>query len=309
MSRHKFGNEAGHLTQWIKAGDIKFDPHVQRALNAHWAEYIGRNLDPNLMGVIHVSKRPNEDLFCVDGQHRLHGVTDYFGNNGTLVECKVYEGLSRAQEAALFVGLNNFRRPQRIDVFLKSVIAKEPTAVAINAIVREAGLRIDRGKADNAVSAVAALEDVYFAFADRRTAPPSKDDTKDTKETKDPKDRKPPQVRTFPVNAPLLSSTLTVIRDAWGGIADSMNGHIIVGVGRVLAARGRIIDLDDFAHKLAAFPGGPTALVGNAHGIKSMTNGKIGPAVAEVCIGVYNKGRRVGKVDSLRADVAAVAVA
>lgn len=301
MSRHKFGNEAGRLTQWIPAGEIDVDPAVQRALNARWAEHIGRELDPDLIGVMHVSQRESGRKVVIDGQHRLHGVKNYFGNNGTLVECKVYHGLTRAQEAALFVGLNNFRRPQRIDVFQKNVQAKDPTTVAINAIVQHVGFRVDRAKAPKTISAVAALEDVYFAFADRHhdparkpTPPPSTPAT--------PEERKP---RVFTPNPVLLTDTLTVIREAWGGVADSLNGHLIVGVGRVIAARQRAMDLADFAHRLSSYAGGPSALLGTARGRKGLVGGTIGAAVADTCVDLYNKGRRVGKLDPLRDQSAA----
>jgi hypothetical protein len=113
MSRTKFGSESAHLTKWLPVGEIEVDPTIQRPLNAAWAERIGRELDPDLMGVIHVSQRANGRYVVIDGQHRIYGVKNVFGNNGTLVECKVYEGLTKSQEAEFFVGLNNFRRPTR----------------------------------------------------------------------------------------------------------------------------------------------------------------------------------------------------
>ncbi len=280
MSRNKFGNESARLTQWLPAGQIDVDPTIQRPLNVSWAEKIGRELDPDLIGVIHVSQRPSGRFVVIDGQHRLHGVKHVFGNNGTLVECKVYTGLSRAQEAAQFVGLNDFRRPTRIDVFLKSVVAKEADAVAIDAIVRELGCRVDRGKADKSITAIGALEEVYFGFADRRS-----------------------DVDGRPVataNPALLKATLAVIGNAWGGTADSLHGYIISGIGRLLAARQRAMDVSDLVHKLSTYPGGPTALCGAASGRRAVSGGKVGGAMAEVCLDLYNKGRRVGKLEPLR---------
>jgi len=282
MSRTKFGAESAHLTKWLPVGEIEVDQTIQRPLNVAWAERIGRELDPDLMGVIHVSKRSNDRYVVIDGQHRLYGVKNVFGNNGTLVECKVYEGLSRSEEAALFVGLNDFRRPTRIDVFLKNVVANDPDAVAINKIVREIGFRVDRVKADGTITAVGALEEVYYGFADLR-------DPKLTDEEK----------RKLGIPA-LLRATLTLIKTAWGGTADSVHGHLISGIGRLLATRQRVLDIEDFTLKLSKYPGGPTALIGAAAGRRSLTGGRVGLNVAEVCVDLYNKGRRVGKIEPLR---------
>lgn len=278
MSRTKFGSDAARLTQWLPAGQIDVDQTVQRPLNLRWAEKIGRELDPDLIGVIHVSHRSNGRYVVIDGQHRLHAVKHIFGNNGTLVECKVYSGLTKAQEAAIFVGINDFKRPTRIEGFLKNVVAKDADALAINAIVQEMSCRIDRAKGDKTITAIGALEDVYYGFADRTTA-----------------DAANPSA-----NSALLKATLAVIGNAWGGTADSLHGHIISGVGRLLAARQRAMDVSDLIHKLSTYPGGPTALCGAASGRRALTGGKVGAALAEVCLDLYNKGRRVGKLEPLR---------
>lgn len=283
MSRTKFGHESAHLTKWIPAGQIEVDPQVQRPLNTAWAEKIGRELDPDLIGVLHVSERQSGRLVCIDGQHRLHGVKNIFGNNGTLVECKIYQGLTRDEEAALFVGLNNFRRPTRIDVFLKNVVAKDPHACAINHIVVAHGFRVDRQKADGAITAVGALEETYFGFADVREPGGKGAESKE---------------RIAKPN--LLRDTLGVVRDAWGGTADSLHGHIISGIGRLLAARQRAMDVPEFVRKISLYPGGPTALIGAASGRRAVSGGRTGHNVAEVCVDVYNRGRRVSKLEPLR---------
>lgn len=280
MSRTKFGSDAARLSQWLPAGQIDVDPTVQRPLNAAWADKIGRELDPDLIGIIHVSHRTGGRYVVIDGQHRLHAVKHIFGDNGTLVECKVYEGLSRSQEAARFVGLNDVKRPVRIDIFMKNVIAKDPDAVAINAVVQEVGLKVDRYKADKTIPAIAALEDVYYGFEKERTAEAGK-----------------PSKQAHPE---LLRSTLLVIRNAWGGTSDSFHGHIITGIGRLLAARQRAMEVDAMVHKLSIYPGGPTALIGAAKGLAPIHGGLLSGSVAEVCLSLYNKGRRVGALEPLR---------
>ena len=101
-------------------------------------------------------------------------------------------------------------------------------------------------------------------------------------------------------NPQLLRSTLQVIKASWGGIADSLHGHMVSGVGRLLAARQKAMDVGDLTHKLSIYPGGPSALIGAASGRRALVGGKASAAVAEVCLDLYNKGRRVGKIEPLR---------
>lgn len=282
MSRTKFGPDSAHLTKWLPAGEIDIDPTVQRPLNVAWAERIGRELDPDLIGVIHVSKRSNGRYVAIDGQHRLYGVKKVFGNNGTLVECKVYEGLTKAQEAATFCGINNFKRPNRIDFFLKGIVSKNKDAVAINEIAQSCGFKVDRNKADGNITAIGALEDVYYGFGN--ISDPNLTD----------------EQKSALAKPELLRMTLRCIREAWGGTADSVSGVIVSGVGRVLAARHRAMNVADLTHKLGQYPGGPNGLVGSARGKRTASGGTVSTAVAELCIELYNRGRRVGRIEPLR---------
>jgi hypothetical protein len=91
-----------------------------------------------------------------------------------------------------------------------------------------------------------------------------------------------------------------VVGNAWGGIADSMHGAIITGIGRLLIARQKVMDVDDLVHRLAGYPGGPTALIGAARGRRVIDGGNLGHALALVCLDLYNRGRRAGKIEKLQ---------
>lgn len=283
MTRHKFGSESSKSsTQWLPVGELKFDQTVQRSLNPAWAAHIGKELDPDLIGILKVSRRRDGD-YVIDGQHRVVAVRDHFGNNGTLIECQIFEGLNRADEAKIFVGTSNNRLLTALEKFLKGAIAKDPTAVEITKIVESVGFTVASGKLQGRIPAVGALRAVYFGFTDgsrqhRSGVIPAAEDKK-------------PE---------LLRSTLNVIKAAWGGTADSLTGSIIEGVGRLLAARQRSIDLGDLARDMASYPGGPMALIGAARMRASIAGGNVGSGIAEVLVDIYNKGRRVGKIEPLR---------
>lgn len=167
MSSTRLGNEHARTSnQFLPLSSLLIDPRVQRAWNQSWSATIARDFDPGKLGVIHVSLRKDGNHYIIDGQHRAKAAELWLGAdcNGQKVECRVYEGLSLAEEAELFVALN--------------------TAKKVGAI--------------------------------------------------------------------------------------------------------------------AKYPGGPASLVGTARGMREITGSTVGRAVAEVIVEHYNKGRRVGKIESLR---------
>jgi hypothetical protein len=285
MSRTRFGTEySGGPTKFIPLVDIFVDDNesnpTQRSYEKAFGHWIAENLDPNKLGIIHVSLRKNGRYYAIDGQHRVNGLKERFGNNGTLVECKVYEGLDRVGEAQMFHALNGLRRPvHTLDNFLVSVTGEDPVNSAIVRILAEFGLCVTRNTAaDGAVRAVGALRSVYLGFANQ-----SRRATSDAK----------PQ-------ADLLRATIGFIKAAWGTNTCAYDGSIIEGVGRLLAARWKVIDRELFAKKLAPYPGGPKALLGMARGRRELLGGTVALAVADLMIDVYNKGRRTDKVEPLR---------
>lgn len=285
MVPSKVGNEhATRSTQWFPIGELLVDPIVQRPLNAAWVDEIAREFDPDKIGVIHVSRRRDDSLVIIDGQHRRAAIEKLWEDPSQKVECKVYENLSRSDEAALFVGLNNFKRPTAIDEYLKNVIAKDPIAVDIDKVVRESGFVVERFKGDNKITAVGTLYLIYAGFTSDKLV-----------------SRRAKRVQKDQGKPELLRTVLSIVREAWGGQKDSVNGFVLEGIGRVLAARQRAMSIPDFVQKVSQYPGGANALIGAARGRKAVTGSTVGTAVAEILIDLYNRGRRsANQLASLR---------
>lgn len=285
MSRTRYGSEfSGGPTRFLAVGDLRVDQStehpVQRSYDARWGDWIGDNLDRNKLGIVHVSLRKNGGFYIIDGAHRVGAIRSKLGNNGTLVECKVYEGLDRAAEADLFKAINGDRRPvTTLDNFLVSVTAKDPVNSAILNIVQECGLNVSKSAgADGVLRAVGALRSTFLGFAQH---------SRKTTQNAEPKPE-------------LLRATLLLIKSAWGINQYAYDGNIIEGVGRLLAARWKAIDRSRMAQKLAPYPGGPKALLGTARGRKALLGGSVAASVADVMLDAYNKGARSEKVESLR---------
>lgn len=275
MTNVKFENDkATRGTVWLELAGLRVDHTYQRPLRQPRVDTIAAEFDPEMFGVLHVSRRNDGTHFLVDGQHRVEAARQYLGSgaNGQRVECKVYEGLTIQQEARLFKKLNDQTAQTMFSRFRAGVRAGEPTETAINKIVEGLGLVVGQASQDRCVTAVGALVQVYRGFS--RNA-----------EDKHPE---------------LLRMVLSVITSAWGATGDSLNGHIIEGLGRLLVVRQRVLDVPDLIKRLAQYPGGPLGLLGKARGRRDIMGGKIGHNVAETIIEAYNRGRRNTAVEGLR---------
>jgi hypothetical protein len=268
-------------TEWLCVKDLLVSETAQRIERPMWAAEIAADFDPNLFGIIHVSRRSNGKLFVIDGQQRLAALRIMWPDTAEAVqvECRVYENLSIAQEAEKFQGLNHNLRVGVMDLFRVGVTAREPIPTAILKLVTEAGYEIRQAKENRVICAVSSLRLVYSGFAGHKRL--RRDDVSKA-------------------NPDLLRTTLRVLNEAWNGDADACNGFVIEGVARLLAARQNVLDLPDLIGRLQRYPGGARALLGKAMGRKSILGGRTSQCVAEEALAAYNKGRTTHKVEALR---------
>lgn len=84
---------------------LKTDPFYQRDLSNAHLKYLVQNFDIDLFTPPIVNKRDDGDYYTVDGDHRTRAWFTKFGN--TPILCKMYTGLSREEEANMFLTVNN----------------------------------------------------------------------------------------------------------------------------------------------------------------------------------------------------------
>lgn len=147
----------------VPENQLEVDKVYQRPLGV-FVNSIVENFMPALVGTLIVNHR-GKKLYVIDGQHRLHslrilGIQD--------IPCVVYQGLSRAEEAELFAKLQTERRRIRpTQRFKAEVVAKNPRALEIDAVLKKVGVELGdvggRLMAPNEVSAIVALERIYEA--------------------------------------------------------------------------------------------------------------------------------------------------
>jgi hypothetical protein len=180
----------------------------QRPLT-NFVDKIEREFDPALIGTLCLSKRSKTKYAVIDGQTRMTGMER---RGLTEAPAIVYEGLSRAEEAALFSKFQTERRGMTsASRFKAQVIAGIEPQVTINAIIEEHGFFVEHNSSDpRSLKAVAALEFLYQGTYGRKG-----------------NDRTDPE---------LLGDVLEVIKQAWPGLPDTAKGAVMLrGLGWFLA--------------------------------------------------------------------------
>lgn len=246
----------------LSIDSLIIDPKLQRTLDRRRVKKIADDYDPEAVGVLTVSRRADGTYHIMDGQHR-HAAARLVGVEKLM--CRVFTGLSLAEEAKLFRLLNTTAKPTNIDLFKIRVVEGDPVAVDVSRIVGKHGWDVELSNSRAAFAATAAAERVY---------------------RQDP--------------AALEKAVSTVTR-AWGHGRESVDNRIVEGVGLFFVRYGNTVDIDELIDKLSRFPGGAGALIGRARGLQNIIGSKVAQSLAEVVVELYNKGRRTRALPPWRA--------
>lgn len=252
--------------EWLHVDDLHVDQTVQRHLRSARVNELVRDWNPDGIGVITVSSRPDGGHFILDGQHRWAAAKQV---GHIRLKCEVFTGLSESDEAALFLVRNNTKIVSTFDKFRVRLIEGDPVALGIEKILADNGwkVRINRVSGSGSFSAVAALEWVYNG-ADRMADPTPK----------------------------VARQTVEVITAAWGLDPDAVRADLVKGIGLFLLRYGEAIDLSKVVTELTRYGGGPLKVSGDARLLRSMRSMPAADAVATLLTGLYNKKRTVNRL-------------
>ncbi len=254
--------KANFTEEWIPVSDLEIDRAVQREhLDLRKIERMVKNFNEAALGVITVSRRNAVTNIVIDGMHRTQTVREVTDNTGKVL-CHVFHGLSRKDEAQMFLDLNAGTQPTLIDKYKKRIITEDPVAVGINDLLKAYGFTIDGNNQNGSINAVGAIERVY---------------TKSLRLEAEPN---------------LLQLVLIAVTHAWGTDRDGVVASIVEGLGAFFAVHGSSLDLDRFKRKLEGYKGGPMGLLTDARGMAAIRKGKVSMAVAELLTDDYNKGAK-----------------
>lgn len=253
----------------LRADSLICDATVQRPLDRTRAKRIADTFEPRALGTIHVSDRTSGQRHIIDGNHRVNA-TLMVNQGDRLLDCRVYTGLTLADEAGMFRLLNNTKTVQPVDRFRVRVVEGDPVATQLSAILRGSGWTVAMNKADGVFAAVVALEGVY-------------------------RGREKDQA-----NNVVCKTLITAITAAWGHNSDGVRAELIAGIGGVIARYGNQLDLPKLIDQLGSYSGGPRRLVGDARNLQSFRGGRLADSVAEIVVGLVNKHRRTNRLADWR---------
>lgn len=257
------------LFQRIHVSHLHVDPIVQRALDPHRAQKLADKFDAASAGALIVNHRSDGKYYIIDGQHR-HAAALVSGYDGKL-NCVVHEALTIDREAAMFLALNDSKLVQAIDKFKMRVIAHDPAATEINAIIENYGWRVVQASRETCFAAPVALEKVYDGAG----------------------------ILTDNVPHPeLVKAVMYTITKSWGHPYAAGHSIIVGGLGQLFARYADAVDLDKLTSEMSKCR--PVDLVTKAKGIKDGQGGTVAAAMAKVLVGLHNKSRRTKRLPDWR---------
>lgn len=173
------------------------DKEYQREVQQDRVKKIVSRFNPNLVNPVKVSHR-NGKYYVFDGQHTLASLKKVHGDKPIMVDCKVYEGLSREDEARLFAEQNGIaRNVESIAKYKALYISGDVDICEMVRLTEQSGLFIDfsKSKKDNRIVAVSKAYKIFKS-----------------------------------VSASEYVEILSIIKEAWDGIPESLNTEILGGM-------------------------------------------------------------------------------
>ena len=254
--------EYNFTEEWIPVSELSIDRAVQRStFDRRKVERFKRHFNPAALGVITVSRRNAATIVIIDGMHRTETVKELTTNEGKVLS-HVFTGLTRAEEAQMFLDLNAGTQPSVLDKFRVRLTAEDPVAIDIDKMCKAYGWTVSSNQGNGTIQCVKTLERIY-TLSQKLEAEPG-----------------------------LVQVVLMSITHAWGKDKNGVQAVILEGIAALVGEHGSNVDLDILQKKLEAYPGGPMGLHTDAVTLASMRRGKVSMAVAERLTDEYNKGRK-----------------
>ena len=239
--------------RWVPLAQMRINPLAQRELNQARVTKLAASFDLEQIGAPAVSHRGGW-YYLIDGQHRIEALKLWLRSwEGQQVQCWCYEGLTEAQEAEVFLTLNDTLTVHAFAKFQVSVQAGRHTEGDIDRIVRALGLHISNARAGGGIAAVATLRRVY----DRG-------------------------------GAAVLSRALRIIRDAYGDAG--LDGPVMDGIALLCQRYDGDLTEQHAVARLAATHGGVNGLLSRAGQLRQGTGAAQADCVAAASVELINRG-------------------
>lgn len=238
--------------RWVPLEQMRVNPQAQRELRPAWVAKLAAEFSPEQMGAPVVSHR-GDWYYLIDGAHRIAALKLFLGDwEGQQAQCWTYDGLTEAQEAELFLKLNDTLTVRSFDKFKVAVQAGRTTEADIDRIVRAAGLRISQDRSSGGISATGTL------------------------------------VRVYARGPAVLARVLRIIRDAYG--EPGLEGPVIDGIGLLCQRYDGQLDEHNAIERLSSAHGGVSGLLSRAGQLRQNTGSPHAQCVAAAAVELINRG-------------------
>lgn len=250
---------ASHL-RWVPIAEMRVSPKSQRKFTKAHAEEYAADFDLEALGFPVVSMRDGH-YWIVDGQHRVEALR-MIGWGDQSIQCEVYEGLTEADEAELFLRRDERKAIRPFDKFRIAIEAGRPVETDIQRTVMGRGLKISTDGSDKSIAAITALRKVYTLGGPA-----------------------------------ILRRDLQLLQEGFAGDPNAFKSELIQGIGRVCQRYNGQLDDAHAVERLGALQGSAMALVRKANSYKEKTGRPKDDCVAAAFIDTYNSGRGGKKLD------------
>jgi hypothetical protein len=249
---------------YVRLGDVKVNPTVQREFVPSKADSIAASFDPEHLGLPVVNMRGGS-AWLIDGQHRCAAMKIWLGDGWEeqSFEAEIYDDLTEAEEAEAFLRRNDAMAVNAYNKFRIAVVAGREDESTVAGIVLREGLTISRDvNADGAVRAVGTLLRVY-----RRAG------------------------------GDVLRRTLAILRDAYG--TSGLDAAMISGMALVVHRYDKLND-DEMVHRLQSALGGAGAVLTKSERARRETGNPKFNCVAASIVDTYNSINKTKGGDGTR---------
>lgn len=225
---------------------------TQRPFIKSHGDKLAAHLDLNKLALPVLNLRDGI-YWILDGQHRIYALKQN-GFESDALECEVFENLTDAEMADMFLGRDDRRAINQFARFNVACTAGRPREVAIRRAVETQGLKVSKRNEPNCIGAVAALGRVYDSAGET-----------------------------------VLGQALRTIKHAYDGDAKAFDQRVIVGMGLVYNRYNGKTDERHLATALGNEVGGARSLLRRAESLFLSTGGDRAHCVAAAIVEAYNK--------------------
>ncbi len=226
---------------------------TQRQFRKAHGDRLAAELDLNKLGFPVINHRDGI-YWVLDGQHRIYALKQN-GFEKDVLDCEVYENLTDAEAAQIFLGRDDRRAVSQYDKFYIACTAGLARETSIRRAVESQGVKIGQSKDESTISAVGTLGKVF--------------------------DRSGEVV---------LGQVVRTANRAFNGVPEAFESSFLEGLGLVFNRYNGRTNEKDLASRLAAVPSGVRGLLRRAESQRERTGNQKSQCIAATIVEVYNRG-------------------